>query len=132
MAEASGTVSFQVCGSCRRTWSSWDAFVRDPAVRLLGLQALVTKPEFNLLVFEHRCGSSISILARRLRQLLPEPEPQPPATLMFGTEPCPGHCRRLSDLEACDNPCANARDRQLILLVLRIKRESEAASTAHP
>jgi hypothetical protein len=63
---------------------------------------------------------------------LPESEPQSPATLMLGTEPCPGHCRRLSDLEACDNPCANARDRQLILLVLRIKRESQEAPAVIP
>lgn len=89
---------------------------------------MTSKPDFNLLVFEHRCGSSISILARRLRHLLPEPEPERPLALMFGSEQCHGHCRHLSDLEACDNPCANARDRQLILLILRIKRESEAAS----
>lgn len=129
MAEANAVLPFQFCGSCRRTWTSLDAFVCDPAVRLLGLQALVTKPEFNLLVFEHRCGSSISILARRLRHLLPEPEVEPPPELMFGTEPCPGHCRRLSDLEACDNPCANARDRRLTLLIVKMKREPASASS---
>ena len=77
-------------------------------------------------------SSSISILARRLRHLLPEPEPEETPALMFGTEPCPGHCRRLSDLEACDNPCANARDRRLILLVLRMKRESETSPAVMP
>lgn len=126
MAEGSASVPFQVCGACRRTWPNWDAFVRDPAVRLLGLQALITKPEFNLLVFEHRCGSSISILARRIRHLLPRHEAERPAELLYGTEICHGHCRFLSDLEACENPCVNARDRRLILMVQQIKKEVEA------
>ena len=71
---------FQICGSCRRAWPTWDNFVLDPDVRLLGLQSEIAKPDVNLLVFEHSCGSSISILSKRLRHLLPEPEPgDPPA-----------------------------------------------------
>ena len=59
------------------------------AVRLLGLQAVITNPDFNVLVFEHRCGSSISILTPRLRHLLPEPEPGEASTPVprFGTVP---------------------------------------------
>jgi hypothetical protein len=111
---------FQICGSCKRAWATWDGFVLDPAVRLLGLQSDVALPEFNLLVFEHGCGSSISILARRLRHLLPGSEPGPPDVRLMGTAQCRGHCRYLGDLEACDAPCGNARDRTLILLVQRI------------
>jgi hypothetical protein len=113
---------FQVCGSCRRAWSTWDRFVLDPAVRLLGLQSEIAHPDFNLLVFEHGCGSSISILSRRLRHLLPEPEPGDPPAMLMGTDQCRGHCLRLGDLEACDAPCSNARDRELILLLLRMTK----------
>jgi len=113
---------FQVCGSCRRAWSTWDRFVLDPAVRLLGLQSEITRPDVNLLVFEHGCGSSISILSRRLRHLLPESEPGDPPTSLRGTDQCRGHCLHLEDLEACDAPCNNARDRKLILLVQRMKK----------
>jgi hypothetical protein len=115
---------FQMCMSCKRTWSTWDSFVLDPAVRLLGLQAVITNTDFNLLVFEHGCGSSISILSRRLRHLLPEPEAGDPPARLLGTDQCRGHCLRLEDLEACDAPCSNARDRELILLVQRMKREA--------
>jgi hypothetical protein len=115
---------FQMCGSCRRAWPTWNSFILDPAVRLLGLQAVVTNPDVNLLVFEHSCGSSISILARRLRHLLPEPEPGNTPPRLLGTEQCRGHCLRLEDLEACDAPCSNARDRELILLVQRMKKEA--------
>ena len=113
--------SFQTCGLCKRAWPTWDSFVLDPAVRLLGLQAVVTNPDFNVLVFEHRCGSSISILTRRLRHLLPEAGPDAPPVRLLGTDQCRGHCLLLEDLEACDAPCSNARDRQLILLVKRLK-----------
>ena len=113
---------FQSCGSCGKAWPSWDSFVLDPAVRLLGLQAVVTPPDINLLIFEHRCGSTISILSRRLRHLLPEPEPSGPPARLLGTDQCRGHCLRLEDLEACDAPCSNARDRGLIQLILRMKK----------
>jgi len=115
---------FQVCGSCKCAWSTWDSFVLDPAVRLLGLQAVITNPDINLLVFEHGCGSSISILSRRLRHLLPEPEPGHPTARLLGTDQCRGHCLLLKDLEACDAPCSNARDRKLIQLVQRMKKEA--------
>jgi hypothetical protein len=115
---------FQICGSCKHAWNRWDTFILDPAVRLLGLQAVPTNPDYNLLVFEHRCGSSISILTPRLRHLLPEPEPGEPTARLLGTDQCRGHCQLLEDLEACDAPCSSARDRKLILLVQRMKTEA--------
>jgi hypothetical protein len=113
---------FQTCGSCKRAWPTWESFVLDPAVRLLGLQSETTYPDANLLVFEHRCGGSVSILSRRLRHLLPKPEPGAPRARLLGTDQCRGHCLHLEDLGACDAPCSNARDRELIRLVERMKK----------
>jgi hypothetical protein len=113
---------FQTCGSCKGAWPTWESFVLDPAVRLLGLQSVIANPDVNLLVFEHVCGSSISILSRRLRHLVPEPDGSP--VRLLGTDQCRRHCLLLADLEACDAPCANARDRALIQLVQRMKREA--------
>lgn len=117
-----GAPPFRTCGSCKRPWPTWQSFLLDPDVRLLGFQAVVAQPDLNLLVFEHRCGSSVSILTRRLRHLLPGYAERPPAVTLFGTEQCQGHCRFLRDLAVCDAPCANAHDRQLALLILRIKQ----------
>lgn len=99
----------------------------DPEVRLLGLQAVVIDPNFNVMVFEHRCGSSISVLTRRLRHLLPGPEPAD-LPVLFGSESCRGHCRLLEDLETCDAPCRNARDRELILMIQRLKDQGGVPS----
>lgn len=112
---------FQACGACKRRWPTQESFLLDPAVRLLGLQAVAHDSDFNVLIFEHRCGSSISILTPRLRNLLPGPGPDEPAARLIGTEECRGHCRTLADLEACGAPCSGARDRMLLRIVLRMK-----------
>jgi len=121
---------FQVCGACKGAWPTWEAFVVDPAVRLIGLQSVVTNVDINLLIFEHTCGSSISILARRVRHLLPPTDG--PLPRLMGSAQCRGHCLRLDDLAACDAPCSNARDRDLILLVERRKKEALAFPHRRP
>lgn len=116
MDNEAGVAVFRVCGSCRRSWRSWEEFVTDPEVRLLGLQAVFTVPDSNLLVFEHRCGSSVSIFTSRLHHLLPD-HPAAAWPSLRGTHECPGHCLSLADLAACDRPCRNTLDRDLLELV---------------
>jgi hypothetical protein len=118
------TAVFRACGSCGQTWRSWEDFVRDPGVRLLGLQAIMNLPDANLLVFEHRCGSSVSVLASRFRQFLPDSQDFSAWSSLRGTDRCSGHCFRLEDLQECDQPCINARDRRLILRLLEMKRQA--------
>ena len=117
--------SFAICGSCHVRWPTWDEFALDPVVRLLGFQGLVTRPETNLLVFEHRCGSSVSILTSRLRHLLPQRDAEAPPSLR-GTGNCPGHCLSLADTGTCEMRCANARERELIRFVREIRGETAA------
>ncbi len=94
----------------------------DPGNRLLGFQAVVNLPDANLLVFEHRCGSTISILVKRLRPFFPETLTEKLLPSLFGSESCSQHCREMENLEACDRPCANARDRRIIRHLLKMKR----------
>ncbi len=112
---------FRTCGSCRRDWPTAAEFLGDPAVTVVGLQVAQHLPEANLLVFEHACGSSVSVRASRLRFLLPDPDEGSDLPDMLGSEECQGLCKRLEEWKACDRPCANARDRQLLQIVLRIK-----------
>jgi hypothetical protein len=112
---------FKTCGSCSFVWTDWRSFVLDPGVRLLGFQAVPGLPDANALVFEHRCGSSVSVLASRLRHLLGPEDRGVDLPLLYGTETCHGHCRLVSDLASCDRPCSNARDRRLILRIAEMK-----------
>jgi hypothetical protein len=91
---------------------------------LLGFQAVSDLPEANLFMFEHSCGSSISILAKRLRHLLPVTKDEATLPSLFGTNECHAHCKFLDHLVACDRPCANRRDRRLLLMLLEMKRHA--------
>ena len=116
--------AFKTCGACKLVWPTWESFVFDSSVRLLGLQAVISDPDINLFVFEHECGSTVSILSKRLRHLLPEPARDAPAIRLMGSEQCNGHCLTLGDLAACDAPCSNARERELVRIVQRMKEEA--------
>jgi hypothetical protein len=80
-------------------------------------------PDANLLVFEHRCGSSVSVLAKRLRHVVPELESDREERILFDSETCNRFCLSIDNLEICDRPCANARDRRLIRMFMQMKRE---------
>jgi hypothetical protein len=113
--------AFRRCGACRRGWQTPDEFLDDPHVSVVGLQVAPHLPEANLLVFEHSCGSSLSVLTRRLRFLLPEPQEGAEAEDLYGAEECNRYCRRLEEWAMCDRPCVNARDRRLLNLILHRK-----------
>jgi hypothetical protein len=112
---------FKVCGACRRGWATWDDFVADPQVRLLGLQAVEHVPDASLLVFEHGCGSSVSVLVNRLQDLLPE-HPAAGWPSLRGGELCRRHCFSLEDHAPCDRRCSHVRDRDLLRLVEELKQ----------
>ena len=112
---------FQKCGSCGQMWNQWPDFILDPDVRLLGFQAMPGMPDANLLIFVHACGSTISILAKRLRHILPGSDQAGELPSLFGTDTCNKYCRFIENLETCDRHCVNARDRRMILMLLRMK-----------
>jgi hypothetical protein len=114
---------FQKCGSCGHAWKDWRDFILDTHVRMLGFQAIVHLPDANLFVFEHRCGSSVSVLAKRLRHMVPELESDREERILFDSETCNRFCLSIDNLEMCDRPCANARDRRLIRMIMQMKRE---------
>ncbi len=117
-----GRMPFRTCGSCRKEWSHWRDFVLDPGLRLLGLQAYPELPDANLLVFEHRCGTSVSVLASRLRPKFGNAGEGSKLPLLLGTESCNGHCRLIEDLQDCDRACTNARDRHMLLRLLEMRK----------
>ncbi len=123
------TTPFRVCGSCNKEWVSWRDFVSDPEVKLLGLQIVPGtpgEPDANVVVFDHRCGTSISIYARHLRHHLSDPAPaeyaDPPTHLDYRA--CTLRCPKPEDVARCDRPCPKARERHLIQWILAIKKES--------
>jgi len=109
---------FRTCGACGHRWRSMPDFLDDPALLLVGLQVAPHRPESNLVVFEHRCGSSVSVLTSRLRTVLPDAAADAGELDRYGTEECQGLCRRLDEWSVCDRPCVNARDRRLLQAII--------------
>jgi hypothetical protein len=120
--EAPAPTIFQRCGSCGHEWPTFETFTLDARVRPIGVQIVPDRPDLNVLVFEHACGSSVSVRASRLRHLLGREEPTVRPSL-FGTEVCNGHCRLIENMKSCDQPCANASDRRLLLLIAAAQKE---------
>jgi hypothetical protein len=114
------TEVFKVCGSCRRTWSTWEEFVTDPEVRLLGLQSRASLPDATVLVFEHFCGSSVSILTKRLHHLVPH-HPGAKWPSLRDTDECPGLCLDLSERGRCVAPCRHALDREILAIAVALQ-----------
>lgn len=84
---------------------------------MVGLQVAGHVPDMNLLVFEHACGSSVSVLTSRLRFLSSQPADGTAADLFRGDR-CNQLCLRLDEWRPCDRPCINAADRRLLQVVL--------------
>jgi hypothetical protein len=84
------------------------------------------RPELNLLVFEHACGSSVSVRVTKLYHILGT-DSLDGRQYLLGTEFCDEHCRFIEDLMGCDQPCVNARDRDLIQAVMRVKAQGLGA-----
>jgi len=113
--------TFSRCGACGRRWLTAGAFLDDAGVRVVGLQVAGHVPDLNLLVFEHACGSSVSVFTSRLRSLCSQAA-DTAAVDMFQGEKCKELCLRLDEWRPCDNPCINAADRRLLQVVLERKR----------
>jgi len=115
---------FRSCGSCGRRWTTPHEFLHDAGLALVGLQVAEHRPESNLIVFEHACGSSVSVLTARLRPLAPDTAAGADLPDRYGTEECRRLCRQVDEWSACDRPCVNARDRRLLQAVIALKAGS--------
>lgn len=120
---------FRKCAVCGATWHTLNGFLSDPAVRLVGLQAVPSAIRANVLVFLHQGCGSISVKTSTVRELLqgqdagadcghlPGPAPAPGSR----PEPCDGCYRDLEELGRCRKSCVIASDRELTLRLLATK-----------
>ncbi|MBN2358467.1 MAG: hypothetical protein JXR83_03380 [Deltaproteobacteria bacterium] len=119
---ATASAPVRTCGACGQSWQRWSDFLRDPRVRILGLQVVPDLPAANLLVFEHACGSTISVLAAKLRYLVEAPSAPADLPSLYGSDACGQECRRIENLNQCDRRCRNAVDRKLAILIDALKK----------
>jgi hypothetical protein len=107
---------------CRKAWATREDFLEDPSLKLLGLQVVAELPDANLIVWEHECGTSVSVLARRMHDLLSPPVDGDtwPLPLLLNSPDCQQLCTSLENLLACDRPCRNAFDRRVMAWLVQM------------
>jgi len=105
------TGNFKSC-SCGQTWAMREDFIRDPDTEPIGIMSAESESPA-LFFFNHSgCESTLAIDVREFADLIEEPIP---ATLLTGTDECPGRCVTIEDLEACELECHNAPFRRFLL-----------------
>jgi hypothetical protein len=101
---------------CGREWGSFEEFIKDPSIQVLGLQAVPVKPEVSVVVFNHdRCGG-ISVKTAVLREVLGEDGPAEGES-----QACDGCFRDIGELARCKKACVVAAERRVALKVFKLK-----------
>ncbi len=109
---------FKRCPYCdQRTWSTRDAFLADPEIRLIGYQAYLARPSRSLMLFNHSpCGTTLALPLPRFDDLYTGPRYE---TSYYDSERCEHRCAHVSDLQRCANPCVHAAAREVVQIILQ-------------
>lgn len=102
---------FRECGMCGERWPSREAFLSDPGVALVGYQVDFRNLLEGLLLFNHRCKTTLSISVRTFRDLYSGPVF---AARAEGTDDCPGYCLHTDVLDRCPAQCECAYVRDIL------------------
>ena len=114
MNTALDRVSFKKCSVCKKVWITRDDFLYDTEVSIVGYQVHFDELTEGLFLFNHSCGSTISLTAGAFRDLYDGPMFQ---TRMTGSDDCPGYCLTNSELRPCPVKCECAYVREIIQLI---------------
>lgn len=106
---------FKTCPLCSEVWSDRDRFLEDPELELIGYQVDFEDTELGLFLFNHhRCGTTLAIRSGRFKDLYSGPFFSGCRT---GTDECPGHCLRCTELSPCPAKCECAWVREVLQLI---------------
>ena len=110
----SQTEIFKICPSCQLRWTTRDMFLQDPELEIIGYQANFGDLEMGLFLFNHCCGTTLSIWAKDFIDLYHGPLFKKRAT---GSEECRGLCLDKDDLHSCPVHCECAYVREVVTLI---------------
>ena len=104
-------IEFKSC-SCGVTWLTRESFIRDADVTPIGITFFKGEPRVYYFFNHVECESTLAIHVEEFADLIEEPIP--PSNLASVSN-CPGLCRTIEELEACDLECQNAPFRRFLL-----------------
>lgn len=102
---ASAPPTFKTCSNCEARWHSFDAFMQDPAVELVGYMPTFDDPVNGLFLFNHHCGTTLACLVGQFTHLYDGPIYRENKR---GNAECPGYCQNQTEFSPCPNQCSCA------------------------
>jgi len=105
---------FKKCSKCHWNWISRDIFLEDPNLKIIGYQTNFLNLELGAFLFNHSCGTTMSILAKDFVDLYHGPVYRERAV---GSETCPGFCLRKEELRPCEVNCECAYLRKVATVI---------------
>lgn len=111
LSEHAASVSFKICPRCGFVWTGRTYFLSDPTIHLIGYQIHFEELSAGLFLFNHSCGTTLSVQAKEFLDFYGGP--------MFterlnGTEECQGSCLHKDDLRPCPAKCECAYVREVL------------------
>ncbi len=105
---------FKSCPICSAVWPARDDFLRDPRISIIGYHVDFLDITAGLFLFNHACGTTISLAVSEFTDLYDGPVFKVRRT---GLEDCPGYCLRENALDRCPAKCECAFAREIIRTV---------------
>jgi hypothetical protein len=106
---------FKVCSMCKFDWQNELSFLRDAGVSYYGYQVFTEKLEEGLFLFEHACGTTLSVFVESFLDLYNGPVYE---KSLMGTKECPGYCLDEKETRLCVNECNCAHVRHIMQKLL--------------
>jgi len=110
------SVSFKICPQCGFVWTRRTSFLSDPALQLVGYQVHFKELSAGLFLFNHACGTTLSVRAKEFQEFYGGPMFTERLT---GTEECQGSCLHEDDLRLCPAKCECAYVREVLQVILQ-------------
>jgi len=115
---------FKTCQTCAYRWMTRADFLTDNHISLVGYQVNFNKLEAGLFLFNHNCGTTLSMQVKDFKDLYNGPIYRDRCT---GKEECPGYCLRKDKLDPCLAKCECAFVREIMQLIKQIPKKQHWA-----
>jgi hypothetical protein len=113
---------FKTCSSCYYPWVTRTDFLTDNDITLVGYQANFDELAAGLFLFNHGCGTTVSLPVSDFKNLYKGPVFRERLT---GTDECPGYCLRKNKLDLCPAKCACAFVREIMQVIRQIPKKQQ-------
>jgi len=110
--------TFKKCPKCGFEWKGREDFLRDKNLTLIGYQANFDILKLGLLLFNHNCGTTLSLHVEGFSDLYKGPIYTERKT---GGPECLGYCLHRDELKLCPAKCECAWVRELVQMINKMK-----------